>query len=91
MRIYRYRHQGKIRRGVLEEEKLYPIRGSIYRKFEVGRSGVPISRVLLLRADGRLHFRLARVAHRDDMARPTGTTGQHGAQVDLTRLRLPTG
>jgi len=48
MRIYRYRYQGKVWRGVLKEEMLYPIRGSIYRKFEVGRSGVAISRVLLL-------------------------------------------
>ena len=48
MRIYRYKHQGKIQRGVLKEEKLYPIRGSIFRKFTVGRSGAAISRVLLL-------------------------------------------
>ena len=48
MRIYRYKHAGKIQRGVLKEEKLYPIRGSIFRKFTVERSGVLISRVLLL-------------------------------------------
>jgi 2-keto-4-pentenoate hydratase/2-oxohepta-3-ene-1,7-dioic acid hydratase in catechol pathway len=48
MRIYRYKHQGKIQKGILKEEKLYPIQGSIFRKFAVGRSGVAISRVLLL-------------------------------------------
>ena len=70
MRIYRYKHQGKIQRGVLKEEKLYPIRGSIYRKFAVGRSGVAISRVLLLPPvlPGKI------VAVGRDLPVPAGTT-----------------
>ncbi len=48
MRIYRYKHQGKVRTGVLREDKLYPIRGSIFRKFAVGDTGVALGSVLLL-------------------------------------------
>lgn len=48
MRIYRYKYRNKISYGVLSEDLLYPILGSIYRKFEVKRKGVPISDVLLL-------------------------------------------
>lgn len=48
MRIYRYRFEGKTRYGILEEDVLFPIQGSIYRKFRVEEQGVPIGRVLLL-------------------------------------------
>jgi len=48
MKIYRYKHRDKTAYGVLKEELLYPVVGSIYRKFELKRRGVPISDVLLL-------------------------------------------
>jgi 2-keto-4-pentenoate hydratase/2-oxohepta-3-ene-1,7-dioic acid hydratase in catechol pathway len=48
VKIYRYKYKNKSLYGVLKEELLYPIVGSIFRKFEVKRKGVPISDVLLL-------------------------------------------
>lgn len=48
MRIYRFRHQGRIRYGIQKEEMLFPVRGSIFRKFSLDKRGVPISRTQLL-------------------------------------------
>jgi len=48
MKIYRYKYKDKTTYGVLKEELLYPVVGSIYRKFELKRKGVPISDVFLL-------------------------------------------
>ncbi len=48
MKIYRYRYGNRRFYGVLKEEMLYPIVGSIYRKFEIKKKGVPISDVFLL-------------------------------------------
>ncbi len=48
MKIYRYKYRNETFYGVLREELLYPIAGSIYRKFEVQRKGMPISDALLL-------------------------------------------
>jgi 2-keto-4-pentenoate hydratase/2-oxohepta-3-ene-1,7-dioic acid hydratase in catechol pathway len=48
VKIYRYRYGNRSFYGVLKEEVLYPIVGSIYRKFEVKKRGVPISDVFLL-------------------------------------------
>lgn len=48
MRIYRYKHKGKISYGVLKEENLYPVEGSIFRKFSVEKEKIPISDVTLL-------------------------------------------
>jgi 2-keto-4-pentenoate hydratase/2-oxohepta-3-ene-1,7-dioic acid hydratase in catechol pathway len=48
MKIYRYRYGNKSFYGVLKEEMLYPIVGSIYKKFEIKKKGVPISDVFLL-------------------------------------------
>jgi 2-keto-4-pentenoate hydratase/2-oxohepta-3-ene-1,7-dioic acid hydratase in catechol pathway len=48
MKIYRFQHLDKIRHGVLREEKLYPVGGSIFGKFRVAERGVPISGVVLL-------------------------------------------
>jgi 2-keto-4-pentenoate hydratase/2-oxohepta-3-ene-1,7-dioic acid hydratase in catechol pathway len=48
MRIYRYKHQGKVRTGMLEENMLFPIRGSLFRKFTVEDKGVSLGSVLLL-------------------------------------------
>lgn len=48
MKIYRYKHLNKIFYGVLKEELLYPVMGSIFRKFKLKSEGVPISDVMLL-------------------------------------------
>ncbi len=48
MRIYRFRHEGRVRTGILRENALFPIRGSIYRKFTVDDMGIPLNSVLLL-------------------------------------------
>jgi 2-keto-4-pentenoate hydratase/2-oxohepta-3-ene-1,7-dioic acid hydratase in catechol pathway len=48
MRIYRFEHDGGIFYGVLKEENLHFVSGSIFKKFRVGKRSIPISRVSLL-------------------------------------------
>ncbi|MGD2294830.1 MAG: fumarylacetoacetate hydrolase family protein [Candidatus Aminicenantes bacterium] len=48
MKIYRFKHEGKVSYGILEEDRLYPCEGSPFRSFKVKTPGVPISRVVLL-------------------------------------------
>lgn len=48
MKIYRFKHKGKINHGVLKEENLHPVEGSIFRKFRVSKGKIPISEVILL-------------------------------------------
>jgi len=48
MKIYRFKHKKKIFYGVLEEENLSLLKGSIFLKFEVEKSVIPIGEVLLL-------------------------------------------
>lgn len=48
LRIYRFKHQQKIQFGVLKEETLFLLKGSIFKDFEVTGEGVPISEVTLL-------------------------------------------
>lgn len=48
MKIYRYKHENKSAYGVLREESLYPVSGSIYGKFRIGERGVPISETYIL-------------------------------------------
>jgi 2-keto-4-pentenoate hydratase/2-oxohepta-3-ene-1,7-dioic acid hydratase in catechol pathway len=48
MKIYRYRHNGKISYGVLKEDSLCPVRGSIFGKFSVKKEKIPISDATLL-------------------------------------------
>jgi len=48
MKIYRFEHKDKTLWGVLEEENLHPVTGSIFEKFRVGKRSVPISQVTLL-------------------------------------------
>ena len=48
MRIYRYKYQKKCSYGILEGDVLFPVQGSIFRKFKVEKQGVPLGRVLLL-------------------------------------------
>jgi 2-keto-4-pentenoate hydratase/2-oxohepta-3-ene-1,7-dioic acid hydratase in catechol pathway len=48
MKIYRFKHKGKTSYGILKEEKLYPVKGSVFRNFEVLKKGISIGDVLLL-------------------------------------------
>jgi 2-keto-4-pentenoate hydratase/2-oxohepta-3-ene-1,7-dioic acid hydratase in catechol pathway len=48
MKIYRYKHKDRIHFGVLREENLYQIEGSIFRKFQAKKTKLPISDVTLL-------------------------------------------
>jgi 2-keto-4-pentenoate hydratase/2-oxohepta-3-ene-1,7-dioic acid hydratase in catechol pathway len=48
MKIYRFRHKNVIRYGVLREENLHPVSGSVFGKFRIGERSIPISRVVLL-------------------------------------------
>lgn len=48
MKIYRYRHNNKASYGILKEERLFPVEGSIFKTFKVGKKGIPISEVILL-------------------------------------------
>jgi len=48
MKIYRFEHNNTTRHGILREERLHPVSGSIFGKFRVGERGIPIGRVVLL-------------------------------------------
>lgn len=48
MKIYRYKFANKAYYGVLQEDTLYPISGSIYRNFSIADTGVSIGNVVLL-------------------------------------------
>jgi 2-keto-4-pentenoate hydratase/2-oxohepta-3-ene-1,7-dioic acid hydratase in catechol pathway len=48
VKIYRFRYRTRTLHGVLREESLYPIRGSIFGEFEVGERPIPIGSVTLL-------------------------------------------
>ncbi len=48
MKIYRYKHKGKAYYGILKEENLHPVEGSIFRKYRVKKTGLPISEAILL-------------------------------------------
>jgi 2-keto-4-pentenoate hydratase/2-oxohepta-3-ene-1,7-dioic acid hydratase in catechol pathway len=48
MKIYRFQYKNEIRHGVLQDESLHPVSGSIFGKFRVGERGIPIGRVILL-------------------------------------------
>ena len=48
MKIYRFTHKGKTGYGILKEENLHPVEGSIFRKFRLGKKKIPISEVILL-------------------------------------------
>jgi len=47
MKIYRYKHEGKIYYGVLDEESLSPLEGSVFRNFKIKKEKIPISDVSL--------------------------------------------
>jgi len=48
MKIYRFEFKDEILFGVLKEENLHPISGSIFLKYRVGKRAIPIGRVTLL-------------------------------------------
>ncbi len=48
MKIYRFRYRKKILFGVLKEEFLFPIKGSVFRDFRIGDSPIPMGEVRLL-------------------------------------------
>ena len=48
MKIYRYRHKNEVLYGVLRGKDLFPVEGSIFGEFEVGRLSVPIGEVTIL-------------------------------------------
>jgi len=48
MKIYRFKHKDKISHGVLKEDKLFLVEGSIYRKFKTTQKGIPVGDVALL-------------------------------------------
>jgi len=48
MKIYRFEHKDRILWGVLREENLHPVSGSIFEKFRVGKRSIPISQAALL-------------------------------------------
>jgi len=48
MKIYRFRYRKKILHGILKEEFLFPLRGSIFGNFKIGDSPIPMGEVKLL-------------------------------------------
>ncbi len=48
MKIYRFRYRKKIYYGLLKEDVLFPVRGSIFKNYKIIDSPVPISEVKLL-------------------------------------------
>lgn len=48
MKIYRFRYRRKVLHGVLKEEVLFPVLGSIFGDFRLGTSPVPIADVRVL-------------------------------------------
>lgn len=48
MKIYRFRYRRRVLWGVLKEEYLFPVVGSVYGAFRLGESPVPISDVRVL-------------------------------------------
>ena len=48
MKIYRFRYRKKVLTGVLKEEFLFPIVGSVFGDFRIGTSPVPIGDVRIL-------------------------------------------
>jgi 2-keto-4-pentenoate hydratase/2-oxohepta-3-ene-1,7-dioic acid hydratase in catechol pathway len=48
MKIYRFRYTRKIFYGILKEEFLFPIAGSVFRDFRIEASPIPIGEVRLL-------------------------------------------
>jgi hypothetical protein len=48
MKIYRFRYRKRILYGVLKEEYLFPLKGSVFGDFRIEDSPIPAGEVLLL-------------------------------------------
>jgi 2-keto-4-pentenoate hydratase/2-oxohepta-3-ene-1,7-dioic acid hydratase in catechol pathway len=48
MKIFRFRYRRRVLYGLLKEEVLFPVRGSIFRNYKIEDSAIPISEVTLL-------------------------------------------
>ena len=48
MKIFRFKYKKKVKYGVLEEEYLLPVKGSIFGKIKTEKERIPISDVILL-------------------------------------------
>jgi len=48
MKIYRFEHSGRTSYGVLKEDSLFSVRGSIFGSWEVEPTGIPLSDVTVL-------------------------------------------
>ena len=48
MKIYRFKHNAKQSAGILKQDRLFPIQGSIFRKFKTAKNGIPLGDVILL-------------------------------------------
>jgi len=48
MKIYRFKYNAKTYHGVLKEESLFPVKGSIFKNFKTEDEGIPISEVTVL-------------------------------------------
>ena len=48
MKIYRFKHKDKISWGILKQDRLLRVEGSIYRKFRTAKRGIPVGDVTLL-------------------------------------------
>lgn len=48
MKIFRFKHMRRSLYGVLKEEILFPLKGSVFRNFTIDKKGIPISEVTLL-------------------------------------------
>ncbi|MGB9006024.1 MAG: fumarylacetoacetate hydrolase family protein [Candidatus Aminicenantales bacterium] len=48
MKIYRFLLDGRPAYGVLQEDKLYPLRGSVFDKLDIEDKGIPIAEVRIL-------------------------------------------
>lgn len=48
MKIYRFRYRRKVMYGLLKEDVLFPIKGSVFRNYKIEDSPIPISEVTVL-------------------------------------------
>jgi 2-keto-4-pentenoate hydratase/2-oxohepta-3-ene-1,7-dioic acid hydratase in catechol pathway len=47
MKIFRFERRGKVSYGVLKEDKLFRVKGTIYGKFELAEQGIPLGETTL--------------------------------------------
>jgi 2-keto-4-pentenoate hydratase/2-oxohepta-3-ene-1,7-dioic acid hydratase in catechol pathway len=48
MKIYRFKHGRKTFYGILKQDMLFPIEGSVFKGFKTKKKGIPISQTILL-------------------------------------------